>query len=103
MAVAFPRDWRIGSVAPPVESDGLALKHGDEDVEGVKKPDNDQEDQNGDSLPIVVDAEPENENAHNELHNRRHHDVGNLPSPFVDESFVPILLRDVFDMRTESV
>lgn len=102
MAITFPWDWRVGRVTPPIVRDGLALEDCDEDVEGVKKPDNNQEDDDRDSLPIVVDAESENENAHDELDNRRDDNVSNLASPFEDESFVSVLHRDVFNMRTEA-
>lgn len=63
MAVAFACDGRIGFVPIPVERDGLALEDGEEDVEDVKEADDDQQNDDGETLPVVVDAETEQKDA----------------------------------------
>lgn len=103
LAVAFARNGRVGFVAVPVELDGLALEDGDEDVEGVEDADDDQQDDDGEALPVVVDAQAEEEDADDKLDEGRDDNVGDLACPLEYESLGAVHLGDMLDVRPKAV
>lgn len=84
MAVALTRHWRISSIAPPVVLCWLALEDGHEEVKDVVYADDNEEEQDGDALPGIVDAEPEQKDADDKLDKRRDDNVDDLACPLAN-------------------
>lgn len=69
MTVAFPRHWPVFGVSVPVVLDWLALKNCHENIKGVEYTDDAQKHDDRDALPVVVDAQPQQEDANHEFDN----------------------------------
>lgn len=70
----------------------MTLEDGDEDVEGIEDADDNQEDDDGVTLPGIVDAETKEEYTDDELDQCRYGDIGHLAGPFKYESLVSVFL-----------
>lgn len=103
LAVTGSSDGRVFGITPPIKWYRLALEDRHKDVKGVEESNENQQDPDGNALPSVVDAQAEQENADDELDHGRDDDVSDLACPLEDQGLGPLILRDMFDVRSKAM